>query len=183
MTAVRAEDGRWRLGALGWAISAEDFTRWLAQAPVGARLDYAGGPEMPHHFPVVAAVRAAVEAGAVLSHNERCGRGWCFFVVRRDGAAGASAAVWPEPGSVAARLLGLLVRTAGRHHPCPTNAVLALALDLRNADAARYLMRQLADAGLISIENRGPLERRIVTIIGSNMRTAPGRLGARGEAA
>ena len=161
--------------AISWAVDVEDFRRWLQKAAAGDRIDYAGGPSLPHGFPVVAEVRRAIDAGLVLSHHLRGDGGHVYAAVRRaDPSRPARGAGRPIAGSVAARMLSILEKAAQATRPCPTNAVLAVALNLRNSEQARYIFGRLVDAGLIAVENRGPKQRRIVTILATGARTASG---------
>ncbi len=172
MSAGTASQVRFAIGPLCWGIAVQDFARWLETARAGARIIYAGGPVLPRDMAVYHAVKAALDAGRVSTHQAR-ENGACVYIAERlPEPAAAASAPFPEPGSVAARMLEILRQTAARALPCPTNSVLAIALHLKDAEAARYVFGQLVRAGLIAVENRGPKARRIVTICATGGRTA-----------
>lgn len=181
------------------AIDAADFGRWLEGAREGDRLDYGWGLAPPRSFPVFAAVRAAVDAGQVRCHQSReaAGREWRYFVVRcAGGAPGSPGSGRFVPGfaedSDEGRVLALLIRTAEHKRPCPSNAVIAQALGLtgavgrggvqgRASDRARYILRKLADAGLIAIDpvaGADLRQRRVIRIVATGKQTRPTEQGA-----
>lgn len=181
MSALPAiERHRFSIGPLSWAIDLPDFERWLEQADVKAELVYAGGPALPQAMPVVIAVREAVAAGDVRSHQRKVDGRWEYFVVRRrpDVAPrpGRSARDAIAPDSLKGQMLSRLSIAAANARPCPTNAELAMALGLKDAEAARYVFNQLHSMGRISVAARGPRMRRVVTIVASGQSTAEGGL-------
>lgn len=161
---------RFTIGPLCWVCPERDFAAWLAQAKPGERLRYAGGPVLPRGEPAVRAATAAKDAGLISTHIAR-ENGACVYIAERLGQVAPASAVWPEPGSAAHRMMDVLRDSAAKTLPCPTNAVLAIALGLKGAERARYIFGQLVEAGLITVENRGPKLRRIVTICSTGKRT------------
>lgn len=161
---------RYTIGPLCWVCPERDFAAWLAQAKPGERLRYAGGPVLPRDEAAVRAATAAKDAGLISTHIAR-ENGACVYIAERLGRAPATPEPWPAPGSAAHRMLDVLRDSAAKSLPCPTNAVLAIALGLKGAERARYIFGQLVDAGLITVENRGPKLRRIVTICATGKRT------------
>lgn len=168
------------IGPLCWAVTVTEFERWLASADPGARFVYAGGPVVPHEMAVVAIVREAVAAAEVTSHQRKVEGRWEYFVQR------SRPDVEPRPGrskrdaipadSVKGLMLTILKAAATVGHPCPTNAEFAKRLGLKDAEAARYEFNQLAATGRIMVENRGPRQRRVVTIVSLGRSTAEGTL-------
>ena len=163
----------YRIGPLCWGVDVGDFAAWLRTARPGDVIRYAGGPSLPRSMPIVAPIARALAAGQVRTHLAREDGTIVYFAVRRgpDGSC-AQASDWPEPGSAPARMIELLAATARAGKPCPSNAVLAIALGLSGKEQARYALRQLTEAGLVAVRNRGPKLRRIVTILASGERTA-----------
>lgn len=160
---------RFAIGPLSWGITRDEFGAWLARAAADDEIPYAGGPALPHEMPVVAAVTAARLAGQVRTHVVKRDGRTLYIAVRRAEVAQASA---PALGEAAARMLDLLTRTAAAGKPCPSNTVLGISLGLKGKDGARYVFGELVKVGAISVENRGPKLRRIVTICATGKRTA-----------
>lgn len=178
---------RWTLGPLSWGIEAADFARWLADAGPGERIVYAGGPALPRSLAVVQAVRSALGAGQISAHQRRC-EGRIEYIAERkvEPAAGKSAAaggVGIELNDEARAVFALLEREAKAGRPCPSDAVIALALQLgpcrraggkrgKGAERARYLVGKLARLGMIRVTApTQPGGRRIITILATGFST------------
>jgi hypothetical protein len=58
--------------------------------------------------------------------------------------------------TVDGRIFIALVRAANLGLPCPSNAELAVMAGLRDADAARYVLRKLQQAARIDVVLSGP---------------------------
>lgn len=165
------------LGPLCWGIDVGDFAAWLRTARAGDVIRYAGGPTLPRSMPIVSAVARALAAGQVRTHQPREDGTIIYYAVRRsegedrDGA-GADSGTAPDPDSPGGRMLALIDRTAREGRPCPSNAVMAIALGLKGKEQARYVLGQLLDGGHVRVRNRGPKLRRIVTVTASGLSTA-----------
>jgi len=170
------------VGPLSSAIALNEFEAWMQRATVGSDIVYATGPAMPRMSATCALVGEYGRAGLLHPFKRTCAGGFQYIArrIRRTVVDAAPvAAVAAAPGAVddvEARLLRLLKRTANFALPCPTNAEIAVALDLKDEAAASYRMRKLVAAGLISILDHGPNRRRIVTIAGTSFKTREGQL-------
>lgn len=165
-TAVRQS-----VGPLCWGVDTGDFVAWLRASRAGDVIRYAGGPSLPRSMPIVDAVARALDAGQVRTHQRREDGTIVYFAVRRGPEPASADAAFPAPGTAPAHMLDLLTRTARAGKPCPSNAVLAIALGLSGKEQARYIFNQLIEGRHIAVENRGPKLRRIVTILASGERT------------
>ncbi|MPT48275.1 MAG: hypothetical protein E2598_07605 [Sphingobium sp.] len=101
--------------------------------------------------------------------NRRASRG-CVRLAGRGSAQAMDRALM--------RILGRCVRL---EQPCPSNAALAVMLGLTGEIAASYRMRRLVAQGLIEVEQPDPRAGRIITILSSGARTAPGTLAVRSK--
>src|SRR3546814_2269825 len=79
-----------------------------------------------------------------------------------------------DPRGVARRMMKLLNKAAVTCRPCPTNAELAVALGLKNAEVARYEFNRLVRQGKIAVAGFGPRRRRVVTIVATGQQTRTG---------
>src|SRR3546814_2904818 len=68
-------------------------------------------------------------------------------------------------------MMKLLNKAAVTCRPCPTNAELAVALGLKNAEVARYEFNRLVRQGKIAVAGFGPRRRRVVTIVATGQQT------------
>lgn len=155
------------------AISAGSFSRWLAQAPAGARLVYAQGPSLDRDRPVVRAVNAAIGAGEARAFcARREGGGWDFIVEKAEEGAARGRLLTMDEDEAA--LLDLLHEGAGKagRLALPGYGLLACGIglcgDRPGRERARYLVRKLEGRGLIRLSGDVP---RIVTILASGKRT------------
>src|SRR3546814_11698224 len=83
-----------------------------------------------------------------------------------------------DPRGVARRMMKLLNKAAVTCRPCPTNAELAVALGLKNAEVARDEFNRLVRQGKIALAGFGSLRRRGVTNVATGQQTREGRWGA-----
>ena len=150
--------------------------RWIASAKPGDAAVYARGASVPREVAQVA--REAAEAGFVDLVRKREGlNAWAFQVQRRSKplpSASGRRRFHPR-GSAEGTILRLITQAAKRGRACPTNLELARACGLSCAVAASYRLRKLAREGRITIEQRGPLQRRVVTLHDSGLSTAETR--------
>lgn len=170
---------RFAIEALTIPIAADVFADWIAQAGAHQRIPYAVGPSPLRDHPTFVQARAMEKAGLVDLFQSRRGdgRGFDYLAIRRadpQPRAPAPIAAGAED-ALTEKVYGRLKNLAALGHPCDTNVALARLCDLPDADAASYRIRKLRDAGRIVVENRGPLERRIVTIVATGKSTAPKR--------
>lgn len=176
---------RFRIEPLCMALSVEAFDAWFDGAQPGEGIVYAIGTALDQRHPVAARTRALIARGMLRTFLDRRGDGRFDYCAERlarrarDAApAGAEApeAVPSTPAGDAGRVLALLAAHAEAGAPCPTNGSIARALDLKDSEAARYLVAQLASAGHIRIENRGPRVTRVLTIAATGARTSAARV-------
>lgn len=152
--------------------AAEDILRFAETARPGDAAAYGRGSNPPREL--VQAMRQLVEAGALMPVAKREGRDFLFMVVRGDGpvrpprpARGAVRRGFLRPPAKTglSAVLAVLADAARRGQPCPTNEELAALCGLSGRAAASYRVRLLARQQRIAVEDRGPMARRVVTIL------------------
>jgi len=156
---------------------------WLSHAQPGHSAIYAIGAALDQAEPVVALVNDWIKTGEVAPVQRRVNGQLRYEVQRREKAPeGEEPAVQRRYLDEAfaetpeGKLLQHLRRLAGLGQPCPSNAKLAEACGLRDAEAARYRFNNLIKAGHITVTVDG--ERRTVTIRATGKRTAGGQVQA-----
>ncbi len=158
---------------------ARQLAAWFEGAQPGASAIYATGPCLDPAAEVAAMVRGWVADGAAISLQERRDGRLTYRVRRVCAQAGAAGKSALRSASVAGgeldetpegKLLAHLARLANLGLPCPTNAELARATGLRDADAAKYRFRQLQARRLITVTSTP--ECRVVTVVATGARTA-----------
>jgi hypothetical protein len=171
-----------KLGPLSTAIDAGELEAWAAGAEPGAVKVYCEGPMLLQAAASVLLARELYEEGLVRLHFRRSPKGFQYYALRQvppvEPVTPKRVAV-PVPDDQDDHdeaVFRLLKRRANLGQPCSTNAEIATEIGLPNADAASYRVRKLHAAGLIRVEDRGPNERRIVTIVETGKRTVPGAL-------
>lgn len=136
---------------------------WFARAKSGDQMIYARGPMLDPRHEVPRLVRDWIATGEVNPKQRRDdgGAGSIYWVercrpdVRSDGVK--RIAVDDDYRETAdGKIFLTLVRAANLGMPCPSNAALAEIAGLRDADAARYRLRLLAEQGRIEIKLSGP---------------------------
>ena len=159
---------------------------WAAEAAPGSSIVYARGAALPSGAGVDL-VRALAQAGTVAPVRRRAPHGFDFIAQRTRSPFALKAAVARLARGPVRRnrkastktecraLYRLIKKAAAEGRPCPTNAELARAVGLKDADAARFRLRRLVAEGLITFTDHGPNERRVATI------TETGRSTPRGE--
>jgi len=140
---------------------------WFAGAAAGQQAIYGTGPSgIPSH-PVQQLVNEWARTGEIVKlPNVRLGPGMWRYALQRARPQSRAAAdergrktrvsvdeAWRE--TEAGRIYMALVRAANLGLPCPTNAQLAEAAHLRDADAARYRVKLLGEEGLIELAHSG----------------------------
>lgn len=163
------------IGPLAYALSISDFAAWVERAPVGARIVYAHGSVPPRGEPAWALAGALETAGRVTLTAARDG-GVTEWIATKLAAGPGAAAAAPIEDAAAERVLARLRRAANLEQVCPTNAELAEACGLKDADAASYRIRKLIRERRIRVEDQGPRARRIVTIVATGRSTVAGGL-------
>lgn len=147
---------------------------WLTRAKPGDSAIYATGPALDPKNETVALVRDWKDTGEVTCVQRRV-EGRLTYQVQRIARRAVE-----EPKkrlqldgefeeSAAGKLLRHLARLANAGLPCPSNAVLADAVGLRNEEGARYQLKLLAAAGHVRI-NKLPAGR-VVLIVETGART------------
>ncbi|WP_230781551.1 hypothetical protein [Sphingomonas sp. Leaf37] len=159
------------------AIDVDDVEHWVASAEVGAELVYAWGLSPPRDRAAWVRARELFEEGEVRLHDRRRptnDREW-YMVKRAMMVGGDAAPVIADPVAETeeAAVLRILRRHVRLGLPCGTNAEIGRQVEMTAAQVA-YRIRLLRAARLISMEERGPGERRICTISGRS--TPAGRL-------
>lgn len=135
---------------------------WFAHARAGQRAMYARGTADSKHD-VVQLVRDWIRTGEATAAQGRdpATRELIYYVVRcrpSEREPGVQRAVIDEAfrETVDGRIFIALVRAANLGLPCPSNAELAVMAGLRDADAARYVLRKLQQAARIDVVLSGP---------------------------
>ncbi|MCW1985355.1 UNVERIFIED_ORG: hypothetical protein M2348_001087 [Sphingomonas sp. R1F5B] len=138
------------------------LTEWHAHARAGQRTIYVRGVPAPDHA-VMQLVREWIACGEATSSQGRdpANKEPIYYVTRcrpqaLEGAAQRASIpdAWRETPD--GRMFVELVRAANLGLPCPSNAALADLLGLRDADAARYVLRRLVNAARIEVDLSGP---------------------------
>lgn len=182
-SALEQRGHRFAIGPLCLSISVSDLEAWLVSADAGDQLPYAQGPVLDQQRDVVALVRQYVAEGEVRSHQRKVAGVWEYFVVRRapqragkSGARACDRAAEPAAETQQGRMLAILRRCEKLGVPARTNAELAREMGLKDAEAARYIFNQLVDASVITAQNMGVRQRRVVTFIATGKSTVRGAL-------
>lgn len=175
--AAGGEAPRFAIGPLTVPIDADVFAELVKRAKPGERVTYAEGPVALAGHPTFTRARAMRDAGLVELFQPRRGdnRGFDFLAVRLARAPDGAADAPKLPGDAEA-MLALYSERAEAGQVCPTDGEAVTALGLINRRRAQYCRDVLATAGLIRVESRGPLMRRIVTIVATGKRTVEGAL-------
>lgn len=179
---MKAERVRFKLAPPCFTVSEEALRAWLAGAQAGDSFDYAFGAAIDSRARVVMVARHLHDQGLVgLRQQRQPDRSFRFYVVKRTQAEEVAVTPLPgnptpEPGTELGDMLQHLRELANRNRPCPTNADLARALDLTDADAARYRLGLLHEQGHIRIEQRGPQISRVITITETGKSTSRDRV-------
>lgn len=149
-----------------------DIQRFVETAQPGAQAAYGRGERPPREL--VQAMRSLVDAGVLHPKRKREGSEFLFLVERGSAPFDRSLARRVSRGatrrqrvrrSSISMVLQCLTTAAVSGRPCPTNEEIARRCRLSGKDAARYRVGLLTKRGRIAVEDRGPLERRVVTIL------------------
>ncbi|MEM6585762.1 MAG: hypothetical protein AAF692_08415 [Pseudomonadota bacterium] len=148
-----------------------EIERFAATATPGDMATYGRGAHPPREL--VTQMRELVEADVLHPVARREGAERLFMVQR-------GRAPMPDRSPRAARgfvrrkrvrrssismVMACLTVAAVNGRACPTNEEIAERCHLSGRDAARYRLKLLVQRGRIAVDNRGPLERRVVTIL------------------
>lgn len=164
------------------AAAPETLAQWLASAAPRSRAVYATGADLPMDAAGVKLARRWAADGKVHLFRERdpANPAKFNFLIEKASSAAAPAAPVPAIARAAVHgravdrgqlhdLLALLRHCAERGKPCPSNADLARELGLpvgkRGNDAAQYLLTRLVREHSITVESRGTMLPRVVTIL------------------
>ena len=192
MLAARETEVLDLVGADGGIASAEQILGWAMNAVPGDICIYGRATMLPPGHAGARQVRelAAEGLAAMLAQVRQPdgrfayralrlrgvppGLGEQTLTLRRQG--GSSLSPEGERGDDDAasemRLVMVVLRGAARAgRPCPSNAEIARRCGLKDADRARYRIRQLRDSALIRVETVAAEPRRVVTIVNSGRRT------------
>lgn len=141
-----------------------DLERFAETAKPGARVTYGRGERPPAEL--VRAMQPFIASGALAPMRKREGTGFLFMVERGRGDLPARRKVRRRTVKTAlSRVFDCLSRAAARGEPCPTNDELAEWCALSGKLQASYRVRQLVKMGWITVEDRSPFGRRIVTVL------------------
>lgn len=172
------------VGPLSAAIELPALERFIEKGKPGDSLTFAWGPVPPRSTATWVRSIAAVAAKLITVRHVRVPGGYQYVAERIAGggdalrsphataAPGTATPGAADPDAAEARLLGWLRRCAAFDLPCPSNAEINAALNVRNG---AYLFRKLVAAGAIRSIDPGPGHRRIVTIMASGRKTRAGR--------
>ena len=160
---------------------AQRIEEWFAAAAPGQEAIYAIGPALDPANPTAALVARWASQQQVNPVKRRRGDGMLLHCAQRRQSGLAGQPAHPvitddlpfAADSAEGRVLALLEEAAEAGVPCPSYGEIARALQLRDAQAARYRFNLLVQAGLIAVEQAQPWERRVVTIRATGARTAP----------
>ena len=160
------------LGPLAQAIDVAVIEDWLAGAGTGDELVYAWGVTPPRHLGAWSRARTLADEGEVRLHDrlQPGGKTREWYLKKREivlGEAATPAPVSNEPESEGAAVLRILRRAVNLKHPCPTNAEIGAQVGLTGEQVA-YRVRVLVAAKAIHLEQRGPRDRRVLTIGGKS---------------
>jgi len=180
------------VGAAGGIASAEQVLSWAMNAVPGDICIYGRATMLPPGHAGARRVRelAAEGLASMLAQVRQPDGRFAYRALRLRGVApdlgeqtltlrrqgGSSLSAEGERGDDEAasemRLVMVVLRGAARAgRPCPSNAEIARRCGLKDADRARYRIRQLRDAALIRVETVAAEPRRVVTIVNSGKRT------------
>lgn len=162
-----------------WTLDLASLESWLASAEPGDELVFADGFASPHDAPAWKESIRLVGEGEVRVHHRRISaRRIQHFMVRRTPEIAAAVAPLSAPiaddDDPSIRVLRAVRRWVNFRRPCPSNAEIARECGLPNPAAASYRLRCLVAAGIVSIEDQGPMRPRIVTIVATGKSTARG---------
>ena len=147
-----------------------DLDGWAAQARLRERTIYGEG-ERPRQAVARAAVRL-IDAGQIVTMRRRMPSGAFLFIAEKRGGVGPSRSAVRRARPFAARgrsaetIILRLIRDCVRvGAPCPTNAEFARRAGLSGAVSASYRLRRLVAAGKLKLDDFGPFERRVATVL------------------
>lgn len=150
------------------SISAKTFRAWLKVGAPGDEIVYASGKVLDQQRDVAVLARQWAGEGLITLKSVRIREGEFAFAAEklllRDDGKGTLGPRLPDRDTPEGQCLAILRRAANFNLPCPTNREIMKAMRLNDVEQARYLVRKLADAGHIRVEDRGSRVTRVVTI-------------------
>lgn len=181
-----------RVGDFVWlgnegAMPDAAIATWARGAEPGSSIVYARGAALPAGTGVDL-VRSLALSGAVAPVRRKMPHGFDFIAQRTRSPFSLPATVQrisrgpvrrarKASTKTECRAIWRLIRRAvAEGLPCPTNAELARAIGLKDADAARFRLRRIVAAGLVELIDHGPNERRVARIPESGAQTPRGAL-------
>lgn len=161
--------------ALGLAAPVEQLEAWMESAPVGDRVIYASGFDLPRDAAGVQLVKGWIAARKVLPLPQRRDQasGRTEWMVQKMAACAdhtqkEACAADRRSLREAERLLEHLRHLAQRGRACPSNSQLARELELggshRGRARAQYLLQILERQGRVQVQSHGRNAARVVTI-------------------
>lgn len=160
-----------------FAVQAEQLVDWVIEAEEGERCIYARAATLGYHRALRERAQRFAGQGVVSLALQRfaADSGLFDYIAKRTCAPLAPDMPPPPRDDVltaeARRVLDLIVRLADQGAPCASNRGIASAAGLRDADAAGYQLRRLAELGFI-IRKAVPVEPgRVVTIVETGAQT------------
>lgn len=171
------QDRRTGTAPLATFADQQQLAAWIETAQPEDCAIYATGPALPHRHPTVQMVQTLTDRGVLRTHLKARadGRGFDFLAFKRAAETPRACAQGRGEAKLA-RVLAALTKRAEGGGVMPSNGELARACGLKNADAARYQLNKLEAQDVIRIEDFGPNERRVVTIVATGAATVRGRL-------
>ncbi|MDE0878549.1 MAG: hypothetical protein OSB00_07770 [Sphingomonas bacterium] len=157
------------IGPLSQAIDVAVIEDWLASASIGDELVYAWGAVPPRTLAAWSRARDLFEEREVRLHDRLRpgGRTREWYLVKRRVDVGeqpvAVAAVTDAEETGEAAVLRILRRAVNFSKPCPTNAEIGAQCGLTTRQAA-HRVEKLVKARAVTLEDRGPGQRRVLTI-------------------
>jgi hypothetical protein len=157
-------------------VAAPDLLNaWLTYAERGDRAVYARTRRIDRGDATAELARALAGKGLITLQQQRHGASLYDYIARRTHLSVIAAAPpAPREESLAPDLrlvLDHLSRLADQGAPCSSNRGIARACGLRDAEAARYRLRQLRGAGAIIVAPVPVEPGRVVTIVETGART------------
>lgn len=163
------------------SIPTKAFRAWLKTAPDLGEIVYAQGHELDQQRDVAVLARQWVGEQLIRCHSTRLNNGEFAFtavkVPQRGDGKGAAGPKRLDPNSPEGHCLAVLRQAANLGLPCPTNrqimtTMLHRGIRLETPEQARYMVRKLAEAGHITVEDRGSRVTRVVTIVETKRSTS-----------
>ena len=175
-----AQRHQFRIEPLTTAAERRALEVWIAAAAPGDSTVYATGPALPHGHETVKLVQVLNDRGVLQLNLKRRGdrHGFDFLATKMADPLPVSPKADRSALSEAkcVRVLAALTERARAGGEMQSNQELARECTLKNADEASYQLRKLIARKAIRVEDFGPNERRVVTIVATGTASVRGRL-------